>query len=209
MFFIVSPPLIIPDLLLNQLLMVPSSKRLHALSWLFLVLLVLLEHIFDIEILLVRLLFDLIVEIVKIQPFLPHIELCLWYHPSLKDYRRVNASMLFRVVMFFWLLLLLLHLIKHILRLRCRVLLLRILLVGLHHLVKLTDLIRSVRFFGITLLFLEHFCETKRLVFLFRRLKLLGRLRWHTRFNYNLRLTLLLLLIRMLWDIIFRMRIIR
>ena len=89
-------------------------------------------------------------------------------------------------------------------------LLLRILLVGVHHLVKLTDLIRSVRFFGITLLlFLEHFRETKRLVFLFRRLRLLGRLRRHTRFNYNLRLTLFLLLIRMLWDIIFRMRIIR
>jgi hypothetical protein len=57
-----------------------------------------------------RLLFHLIVEIVKKQPLLAHIQLSLRYDPSLKDDRRVNAGMLFRV--FFGLLLLRLHLVN-------------------------------------------------------------------------------------------------
>ena len=133
---ICSPPLIISYLLLYQLFVVTPSKRLHTLPSPLLVLLFLLENVFDINFLLVWLLSRLIIEIVKKQPLLANFQLSLRYHSSLKEHRRVNTGMLFRV--FFRLLF---HLIQQVLG--RRLLLLRILLVGLHQLVQLTNLILS------------------------------------------------------------------
>lgn len=173
------------------------SKRLIALPLLLLVLLILLKHVFNVNFLFVWLLLDFIVEIVKEKALLAWIKFWFRYDSSLQNNGRGYTCWLLGMFLA-WLFVSLVHLIEHILML----MLLRILLICLHHLRELTDLILCLpcRFmfllgFTTSLLLLEYFGKTKGLVFLLQFvLGGLGRNLWS---QVLIRRTLLLFLVHL------------